>query len=108
MAALTGMPAAATTAAAAAASFVTISCNTGNNFDDSNLSVRVSAIFVIWIGSLFGACFPIFARRTRTNLMPDWAFFIAKYFGSGVIVATAFIHVSTGEGCGGRSRLHGC
>lgn len=26
--------------------------------------------------------------------MPEWAFFIAKYFGSGVIIATAFIHVS--------------
>jgi hypothetical protein len=26
--------------------------------------------------------------------VPSWAFFIAKYFGSGVIVATAFIHVS--------------
>ena len=27
--------------------------------------------------------------------MPEWAFFIAKYFGSGVIIATAFIHVRT-------------
>ena len=25
--------------------------------------------------------------------VPEWAFFIAKYFGSGVIVATAFIHL---------------
>jgi len=25
--------------------------------------------------------------------VPEWAFFIAKYFGSGVIIATAFIHV---------------
>jgi len=25
--------------------------------------------------------------------MPEWAFFIAKYFGSGVIIATAFIHL---------------
>lgn len=26
--------------------------------------------------------------------IPDWAFFVVKYFGSGVIIATAFIHVS--------------
>lgn len=25
--------------------------------------------------------------------MPEWAFFIAKYFGSGIIIATAFIHL---------------
>ena len=41
-----------------------------------------------------GACFPVFAKRHRGLGVPDWAFFIAKYFGSGVIIATAFIHVS--------------
>lgn len=29
----------------------------------------------------------------RSKLVPDWVFFVAKYFGSGVIVATAFIHL---------------
>ena len=29
----------------------------------------------------------------RSRLIPDWVFFIAKYFGSGVIIATAFIHL---------------
>jgi zinc transporter 1/2/3 len=38
--------------------------------------------------------FPVFAARHRGVGVPDWAFFIAKYFGSGVIIATAFIHVS--------------
>jgi len=41
-----------------------------------------------------GAWFPIFALR-HTLHIPDWIFFIAKYFASGVILATAFIHVST-------------
>lgn len=40
-----------------------------------------------------GAVFPIFARRNRQLGIPDWLFFIAKYFGSGVIIATAFIHL---------------
>lgn len=34
--------------------------------------------------------------------VPPVAFFIAKYFGSGVIIATAFIHVS----CSGSAVLH--
>ena len=37
--------------------------------------------------------FPVFAKRMQSRLVPDWVFFIAKYFGSGVIVATAFIHL---------------
>ena len=42
-----------------------------------------------------GACFPVYAGRHKGVGMPEWAFFIAKYFGSGVIIATAFIHVGT-------------
>ncbi len=37
--------------------------------------------------------FPTLAKRTKSRLVPDWVFFVAKYFGSGVIVATAFIHL---------------
>jgi zinc transporter 1/2/3 len=37
--------------------------------------------------------FPIMARRSRHRLVPNWVFFAAKYFGSGVIITTAFIHL---------------
>lgn len=68
-------------------------CGTGNSFD-GRIGLRISAIFVILVGSSFGALFPVFARRfSRSGGVPGWAFFIAKYFGSGVIVATAFIHL---------------
>ena len=40
-----------------------------------------------------GACFPIYAKRNKGLKVPEWTFFVAKYFGSGVIVATAFIHL---------------
>ena len=43
---------------------------------------------------VLGAAFPVYAHRHRGLKVPEWAFFIAKYFGSGVIIATAFIHVS--------------
>ena len=68
-------------------------CDTGNGYD-GRLGVRISSIFVILIGSFWGAWFPVFAARHKGVGIPEWAFFVAKYFGSGVIVATAFIHVS--------------
>ena len=85
-------------------------CDRGNDYD-GRIGLRVSAIFVILIGSCFGkfrnnvmsamkltrhsgAAFPTFAARHRGVGVPELAFFIAKYFGSGVIIATAFIHVS--------------
>lgn len=68
-------------------------CETGNEFD-GRIGLRVSAIFVILVGSTFGALFPVIARRFRgRGRVPGWTFFIAKYFGSGVIIATSFIHL---------------
>lgn len=68
------------------------SCNTSNEYN-GRLGLRVAAIFVIWLGSSVGACFPIYAKRNKGLKVPEWTFFVAKYFGSGVIVATAFIHL---------------
>lgn len=70
----------------------TDTCQTGNDYD-GRIGVRISAIFVILLGSCIGAIFPVYANRHKGVGIPDWAFFIAKYFGSGVIVATAFIHL---------------
>jgi len=68
-------------------------CPTDNDFD-GRIGVRISSIFVILLGSFLGAWFPVFAARHQSVGIPGWAFFMAKYFGSGVIIATAFIHVS--------------
>lgn len=68
------------------------SCNTGNEYS-GRLGLRIAAIFVIWLGSSAGASFPIYARRNKGLKVPEWTYFIAKYFGSGIIVATAFIHL---------------
>ena len=67
-------------------------CDNGNEFD-GRIGLRISSIFVILIGSCLGAIFPVYASRTRGLKVPEWSFFIAKYFGSGVIIATAFIHL---------------
>ncbi|KAL4923058.1 low-affinity Zn(2+) transporter ZRT2 [Aspergillus undulatus] len=67
-------------------------CDAGNEYD-GRMGVRISAIFVILVGSTFGALFPVLTRGFQNSKIFDWAFFIAKYFGSGVIIATAFIHL---------------
>ncbi|KAK4634640.1 Zinc-regulated transporter 2 [Fulvia fulva] len=67
-------------------------CTTGNEFD-GRLGVRISSIVVIFIGSALGALFPVWAANHKGAHVPEWTFFVAKYFGSGVIVATAFIHL---------------
>jgi zinc transporter 1/2/3 len=81
-------------------------CDTTNGYNGL-MGVRISAIFVILAAGSFGALFPIFsahsARHARTRSpssqrrfsfrMPPTAFFVAKYFGSGVIVATSLIHL---------------
>ena len=112
-------------------------CDNGNEYDGA-IGARISSIFVILVGSVFGtfssnpsipalavellhvqlcfinvclaamplltrrpgALFPVIARRTaESSRILAKAFFAAKYFGSGVIIATAFIHVSFSKAC---------
>ncbi|KAF2132043.1 low-affinity zinc ion transporter-like protein [Dothidotthia symphoricarpi CBS 119687] len=69
-----------------------VECSSDNDYD-GRMALRISTIFVIFVGSTLGAVFPIIARRQKTKLVPEWVFFIVKYFGSGIIIATAFIHL---------------
>ncbi|KAL1991526.1 hypothetical protein VTN49DRAFT_4834 [Thermomyces lanuginosus] len=67
-------------------------CDTGNEYD-GRMGLRISAIFVILVGSLIGGVLPVATKRMGNSGLPSWVYFIAKYFGSGVIIATAFIHL---------------
>ncbi|ETN36772.1 uncharacterized protein HMPREF1541_09050 [Cyphellophora europaea CBS 101466] len=67
-------------------------CETGNEYD-GRMGLRVGALFIIWATSSIGATFPVFAKRQQGMRIPEWCFFFCKYFGSGVIVTTAFIHL---------------
>ena len=90
-----------------------LNCGTGGGAD-TFFGLRIASIFVILVTSTFGALFPVLARRSRLrNVIPHSAFELvplfvfsglyesslisqsrfAKYFGSGVIIATAFIHL---------------
>ncbi|KAI1102577.1 ZIP zinc/iron transport family [Jackrogersella minutella] len=71
---------------------VTIDCDTGNDYD-GRMGLRISSIFVILVGSLLGAVLPVVLARGTKMQVNGKAFFIAKYFGSGVIIGTAFMHL---------------
>lgn len=55
--------------------------------------LRIGSIFIIFVGSAIGALLPVFLARTSRMRVPKLCFFIAKYFGTGVILATAWMHL---------------
>ncbi|KAL4901991.1 hypothetical protein BDW74DRAFT_158915 [Aspergillus multicolor] len=67
--------------------------NAGENDYDGRLGARVSAIFVIFIVSTAVTFFPMLAKRFPRMHVPHYVYLFARYFGAGVIVATAFIHL---------------
>lgn len=70
---------------------VTTDCDLGNEYD-GRMGVRISAIFVILVGGFLGAVVPVLLAR-HSKLKTGKAFFGFKYFGSGVIIGTAFMHL---------------
>jgi len=60
---------------------------------DTYTSLRIGSVFVILVTSGFGAFFPVLTKRSNWLKVPNAVFEFAKYFGSGVIIATAFIHL---------------
>ncbi|VVT56558.1 uncharacterized protein SAPINGB_P005150 [Magnusiomyces paraingens] len=67
-------------------------CSSDNDYD-GRMGARISAIFVILVAGTFGALFPVVSSSVPRLHIPPIIFFMAKYFGSGVIVATSLIHL---------------
>lgn len=65
---------------------------TGNDYD-GRLGERIAALFTIFIVSTVVTYFPVVAKRVRWVKIPLYVYLFARYFGAGVIVATAFIHL---------------
>lgn len=65
----------------------------GENEYNGNLGGRISAIFVILATSLIATTFPVISRRVKWMRIPEYVYTITKMFGSGVIIATAYIHL---------------
>ena len=66
-----------------------VNCDGGSDVN-TYAALRIASIFIILATSLLGALLPIVARRQRVLrvIIPETAFQVAKYFGSGVIVCS--------------------
>jgi zinc transporter 1/2/3 len=60
---------------------------------NGNLGARISSIFVILFVSSAFTVFPVLSKRMPTRKIPENVYLFARYFGTGVIVATAFVHL---------------
>ena len=65
--------------------------NSSENDYDGRLGARISALFVILIVSTAATLFPVLASRIDRLKIPIHVYLFARYFGAGVIIATAFI-----------------
>jgi hypothetical protein len=45
------------------------------------------------VSHLSGAGFPVVAKKVKWMKIPPKIFFACKHFGTGVLIATAFVHV---------------
>lgn len=64
----------------------------GNQYDGP-LGIRIGSIFVIGVVSTVVTFFPVVATRIPRLKIPLYVYLFARYFGSGVIIATAFVHL---------------
>lgn len=84
-------------------------CATGGvNKDEYNTGLHAAALFIIWFVSTLGCAFPILAAKFPGLRIPRRFFFAVRHFGTGVLIATAFVHllptafVSLGNPCLGK------
>ena len=68
-------------------------CGSGTRDDDYNLPLHVGALFII-LGVSAGACaVPVIALKVPQLRIPAKVHFGFRHFGTGVLLATAFVHL---------------
>ena len=68
-------------------------CEKDSEFD-GHLNLRILSIFIILIASMIGSFVPVVFGLSKKEIpLSKIIFFIARYFGQGVIFATAFTHL---------------
>ncbi|KAH6679122.1 Fe transport protein 3 [Halenospora varia] len=65
----------------------------GINADAYDFPLHVVALFLVLAFSIAGAGFPVVAKRVSWMKIPPKIFFFCKHFGTGVLIATAFVHL---------------
>ncbi|CAN8098138.1 unnamed protein product [Discula destructiva] len=68
-------------------------CGSGEEVGEYDLPLHVAALFLVMGFSGLGAGFPVVAKKLPWLNIPNKAFFACKHFGTGVLIATAFVHL---------------
>lgn len=55
--------------------------------------LHVAAVFIVFFASIGGCGFPVLAKKVKWMKIPPKIFFFCKHFGTGVLIATAFVHL---------------
>jgi zinc transporter 1/2/3 len=67
-------------------------CGENKTLGDYSLSLHIGAVFII-LGVSFSACaFPLLVKAPKLRIPPTFPF-IVRHFGTGVLIATAFVHL---------------
>ncbi|RHZ44570.1 hypothetical protein Glove_718g9 [Diversispora epigaea] len=61
--------------------------------ENYDLRLHVGSLFIILVTSSFGAFLPVVTKGNPKIKLPRTVYFICKHFGTGVILATSFIHM---------------
>ncbi|KAK3503971.1 Zinc/iron permease [Neurospora crassa] len=68
-------------------------CGGGEEVGEYDLGLHVAGLFLVMLFSILGAGFPVVAKKVSWVKVPTKVFFMCKHFGTGVLIATAFVHL---------------
>lgn len=68
-------------------------CGLSTRREDYKLGLHVGALFIILAVSAGACALPLLALRVPRLRIPSQALFIFRHFGTGVLLATAFVHL---------------
>ncbi|KAI1631433.1 zinc-regulated transporter 2 [Biscogniauxia mediterranea] len=68
-------------------------CGSGKEAGEYDLALHTVGLFLVLLASVFGAGFPVAAKKISWLKVPTKVFFACKHFGTGVLIATAFVHL---------------
>ncbi|KAF2663308.1 Zinc/iron permease [Microthyrium microscopicum] len=69
------------------------SCGSKARKVDYDITIHAVGLLLVLLFSCFGAGFPVLAKKVKWLRIPPRAFFACKHFGTGVLIATAFVHL---------------
>ncbi|KAJ9165608.1 Zinc/iron permease [Coniochaeta hoffmannii] len=68
-------------------------CGGDQQVGEYDVGIHVLGLFLVLAFSIFGAGFPVVAKKVKWIKIPPKIFFACKHFGTGVLIATAFVHL---------------